>query len=80
MTIRNRIDQLVREKQVEWERNITYREISEATGIAESTLSRMKEGKGIRYDVLDALCTFFSCQVGDILEYVPVPAEEGESQ
>ena len=71
MTIVNRLDQLVREKQVEWERDITYKEVSDATGIAQSTLSRMKSGKGIRYDALDKLCAFFGVQPGDLLEYVP---------
>jgi putative transcriptional regulator len=72
MVIVNRIDQLIREKQAEWERDITYEEISEATGIAKSTISRMKsDGKGIRYDVLNGLCFFFGCQVGDVLVYTP---------
>lgn len=77
MTIVNRLDQLLRERAAEWKRDITYREISEETGIAESTLSRMKSGgKGIRYDVLDGLCEFFQCQVGDVLVYVPGPGQQ----
>ncbi len=70
--IKNRIDQLIREKSVEWQRDVTAREISEATGIAESTFSRMRgDPKGIRFDVLDSLCKFFDCSVCDILVYVP---------
>ena len=44
MTVANRLDQLLRERAAEWKPGITYREISEETGIAESTLSSMKSG------------------------------------
>jgi len=27
--------------------------------------------KGIRWDTLDAICTYLECQPGDILEHVP---------
>jgi putative transcriptional regulator len=80
MAIVNRIDQLMREKAVEWERDITASEISEKTGIAESTFSRMRsDPKGIRFDVLNALCAFFGVQPGAILVYVPDDAS-GETQ
>lgn len=71
--IENRIEQVILLKQAALGRRITDVEISETTGIARSTLSRLRsdDGKGIRFDVLDGLCKFFDCQVGDILVYVP---------
>jgi putative transcriptional regulator len=77
MAINVRLDQVIREKQAEWERDITYREISETTGLAESTIARLKAGsKGIRFDVLDRLCKFLGVVPGDLLEYVPDSSEE----
>jgi len=77
--IKNRIDQLIREKSVAWHRDVTAREISEATGVAESTLSRMRsDTKGIRFDVLNALCAFFDVQPGEILIYVSDEPDQEE--
>ena len=41
--------------------------------IAYATAHKLATGKvttGIRWDVLEKLCIFFDCEVGDILEYV----------
>lgn len=68
----NELDQLIRVKAAEWGRKITYKEIARETGLAESTVARLKSNsKGIRYDVLDRLCAFFDCTPGDILRYEP---------
>ena len=80
MAVVNRLKQLILDKSSEWQRRITLKEITTATGISETTLIRMQspESKGIRYDVLDRLCVFFGCQVGDILVHVldeQAPAE-----
>nr|WP_174822151.1 helix-turn-helix transcriptional regulator [Paenibacillus sp. S25] len=47
--------------------------LEKETGITRKTLAKLynDEGKGIDYATLDALCTFFGCQPGDILEHVP---------
>ncbi len=53
---------------------LTYEKLTEATGLATTTLARlMKPGPIDRIDgsTLDALCRFFGCGVGDVLEYVP---------
>ena len=71
--IENRLELLILEKSAEWERRITLKEISQKTGLAEATLIRLKSknSKGIRYDVLDKLCTFFNVTPDDILIYIP---------
>lgn len=53
---------------------LTYEKLTEETGLASSTLSRLlKPGAIDRVDgsTLDTLCRYFSCGVGDVLEYVP---------
>ena len=51
---------------------LTQSALSEKTGIAASTINRMYNGTAQRYDsqVLERLCSFFSCQVGDLLALV----------
>ena len=47
------------------------KELADAIGITESNLSILKKGKGraIRFSTLTAICRFFNCQPGDILEF-----------
>ena len=47
------------------------------TGITRKTLTKLYdgEGKGIEYETLNALCKYFNCSIGDLLEYVPEEKE-----
>lgn len=81
MAIEFRLAQIIRETQAKWMRNITYREISESTGIAESTIARLKsEARGIRFDVLDRLCEFFDVEPGDLIARIQESVDESESE
>jgi putative transcriptional regulator len=42
-------------------------------GITETNLSLLKSGrvKGIRFETLDAICTYLECQPGDLLVHEP---------
>lgn len=57
---------------------LTQSALSEKTGIAASTISRLFNGTAQRYDAatVERLCAFFKCQVGDLLALVDVPEEE----
>ncbi len=50
-------------------RKVRSRELARHIGITETNLSLLKSGrvKGIRFETLDAICTFLDCQPGDIL-------------
>ena len=51
----------------------SFSQLEKETGISRRTLAKIYngEGGGIDYDTLNALCTFFNCDVADILEFVP---------
>ncbi|MBY9081234.1 helix-turn-helix transcriptional regulator [Paenibacillus sp. HN-1] len=51
----------------------SFSSLEKETGITRKTLAKLYdgEGKGIDYATLNALCIFFQCQPGDLLEYVP---------
>jgi putative transcriptional regulator len=44
-------------------------ELSDATGITRKTLTRLYDDKGtaIEFETVVKLCTFFNCEVGDLL-------------
>lgn len=47
--------------------------LEKETGISRKTLAKIYngEGGGIDYDTLNALCVYFNCTVGELLEFVP---------
>jgi DNA-binding Xre family transcriptional regulator len=54
-------------------RSIPQTEIAEKSGVDRLTLRRIERGetKGIDFDTLVKLCSFYGVGVGDILEYDP---------
>jgi len=54
-------------------RRITVQELSEATAINRSTLSKILNHKGYTTstDILDKLCVYFNCKIEDLVEYMP---------
>ena len=54
-------------------RKVRSKELAEAIGITESTLSLLKSGrvKGVRFGTLAAICRYLECEPGDILGYEP---------
>ena len=51
---------------------VTYQNITAATGVSSTTLSRLVNGRTemVRFNTLDGLCKFFGCTIGDLLEFV----------
>lgn len=76
--IRFRLKELMADKAFKENRRITMDEISAATDIHRTTLSRIanKQGYSTSTDVLGALCEYFDCEVGDIAERVREKPED----
>lgn len=70
--IRFRLKELMADKAFKENRRVTLEDVSVATGVHRATLSRIanKNGYSTSTDVLDALCEYFDCEVGDIAERV----------
>lgn len=72
--IRSRLPQVKANKEVQDGRKITYEVLTKETGLSSATLSNLMQFEPIKRidgSTLDALCGFFGCGVGDLLEYVP---------
>ena len=54
------------------QRKMQSLELAEELGCTVQTISRIKTGKirAFRIETINALCEFFHCQPGDIIEYV----------
>ena len=54
-------------------RKMSLNELSEKVGITLANLSILKnnKAKAIRFSTLDLICKALSCNVSDIIEYVP---------
>lgn len=71
--IRNNFTKLLKTLEIERGRNVTYQEITEATGVASSTLSAYAQNSVRLYDAttVGRLCLFFGCELGEFLELGP---------
>lgn len=59
--MKNNLEKILKEKK------LTVTKVSQDTGIARLTISNLRDNKsgGISFDVLDKLCTYLDCSVGD---------------
>lgn len=71
--IRFKLGEQLEKKQFRDSRRITLQEVSDATGINRSTLSKLLNQKGYSTgtDVLDRLCNYLGCPISDLVEHVP---------
>jgi putative transcriptional regulator len=70
--IRFKLKNQIGEKEFRERRRIPIQEIADETGINRMTLSKLLNHHGVvvRTDVLDKLCRYFECELGDLAEYV----------
>ena len=75
--IRFKIRELMSEKAFQEGKRLTFEEVSQATGINRTTLSKMASPRGhnTTTDNLDRLCEYFGCSVCDVAEHVKMSDE-----
>lgn len=71
--IRFKLAEMMEKKQFAEGRRITVSEVATATGLNRMTLSKLlnHKGYGTGTDTIDKLCTYFECQVADLMEHLP---------
>ena len=72
IVIRFKLKQQIADLEFREKRRMTIQEIADATGVNRMTLSKMlnQHGAVVRTDVLDKLCAYFGCQLGDLAEHI----------
>jgi putative transcriptional regulator len=70
--IQIQIKQLLAVRQQQWGKQITLTEVSGRTGISRMTLHRALKNQQYKLstDSIDRLCSFFKCDLTDLLRYV----------
>jgi putative transcriptional regulator len=82
--LRNRLLELMQARERKEGRRLKQREISSFIGVTDHTISSWLKNDVTRYDkhVVEGLCDYFDCEVGDLLyfeyvEYEPTPDDMG---
>ncbi|WKB51429.1 helix-turn-helix domain-containing protein [Eleftheria terrae] len=75
--IRFKLGEQIEKKQFQEGRHITVQEVAAGSGVNRMTLSKILNQRGYSTgtEIVDKLCRYFGCPVGDLLEYVPDEAE-----
>lgn len=71
LMIRFRLKELIADKEFNEGRRITYEDISKATGVHRTTLSKIANQKGYNTttDVLDKLCIYFGVSLDKVATF-----------
>jgi len=71
--IRIRLTQMLDDKGFKEKRKITLKEVAKEACLSQPTLSRISNipGYNTNTDTINALCKYFKCKPGDILEFYP---------
>ncbi|KKO47764.1 XRE family transcriptional regulator [Arsukibacterium sp. MJ3] len=71
--IRFRLKELIADKEFNDGKRITYEDISKATGVHRTTLSKIANQKGYNTttDVLDKLCIYFGVDLDKVASHTP---------
>lgn len=70
--IRFKLKELISKKEFYEGKRITLKQIAEVTGINRMTLTKINTqvGYSTSTDTLNKLCSFFNCEISDLVEYV----------
>ncbi|SHJ89920.1 putative transcriptional regulator [Malonomonas rubra DSM 5091] len=70
--IRYRLRELMSDYQFRTGNRLTFEEIANQTGIHRTTLSKIANQRNYNTttDNIDKLCTFFKCQIADLMEHL----------
>ncbi|MDO5112615.1 MAG: helix-turn-helix transcriptional regulator [Clostridia bacterium] len=52
------------------DRDMTKKQLMQATGIAKSTMDKMARGEQVSMDIIDRICTYFECDVESVIEHI----------
>ena len=67
MPLRYKIDVLEALKQ----KGFTTYSLRKENKLSQSTIQKLREGKGLAWENIENLCALLECQPGDIIEYIP---------
>ena len=58
------------------DRNMYRKELVEKLNISSATIAKMGKGESVSLDVLERICAFLDCNIGDIMSFEKDKAKE----
>ncbi len=52
------------------DKDMTKKQLMIETGISKSTMDKMGRGEQVSLDIVDRICTYFNCDVKEVLEHL----------
>ena len=52
------------------DREMTKKQLMQATGISKSTMDKMARGEQVSMDIIDRICNYFDCNIENIIEHI----------
>lgn len=52
------------------DKDMTKKQLMIETGISKSTMDKMGRGEQVSLDIVDRICTYFNCEVKEVLEHL----------
>ncbi len=54
------------------DRDMTKKQLMQATGISKSTMDKMARGEQVSMDIIDRICSYFNCDISNVLEHISI--------
>lgn len=51
------------------DRNMQKKDLAEMLNLSSATIAKMGKGEQVSMDVLERICSFFDCDIGDIVSF-----------
>ena len=58
------------------DKDMMKKDLRAMTGVSTTTMSRLSKDENVSTEILSKMCAALSCDVGDIMEFVPDKKEE----
>ena len=52
------------------DREMTKKQLMQATGVSKSTMDKMAQSKHVSLDVLDRICSYLNCNIESVVEHL----------
>lgn len=52
------------------DRDMTKKQLMQATGISKSTMDKMARGEHVSMDIIDRICSCLECSVESVIEHI----------
>ncbi len=62
------------------DRSLQKKDLSEALNISSATIAKMGKGESVSIDVLERICNYLDCNIGDIMSFEKIYEKKDEQE